>query len=132
MPLGASSIQSPRLVCAVTHARTLSPCSSRIAFLPCSILPCRVIICRACDDREGRDSLEARDVPFLIRPGCKPERSRRSRRPTNKFSPFPCLRVALTITNSLRLSFDRSIDRSNDFYRVFMVSRYDRHCQAAS
>lgn len=38
--------------------------------------PPRVVICRACNDREGRDSLEAAwDMPFLIRPKCKPERS---------------------------------------------------------
>lgn len=38
--------------------------------------PPRVVICRACNDREGRDSLEAAwDMPFLIRPRCKPERS---------------------------------------------------------
>lgn len=88
MPLGASSssIQFP-------PARVYNTCAHSFAMhlaSPFSLgrFP-RVVICRACDDREGRDSLEAWDVPFLIRPRCKPERSCLSRRPINKFFSLP-------------------------------------------
>jgi len=59
-----------------THAHAHSFAIHRLSPLPERGAPPRVVICRACNDREGRDSLEAVwDMPFLIRSRCKPERS---------------------------------------------------------
>lgn len=132
----------PRMHCMIymqhTHTRTHAHAHSfaihRLS--PERGAPPRVVICRACNDREGRDSLEAAwDMPFLIRSRCKPERSCPPSLPAvihptwsvhpRFFSCFPIISFALVDFSAIRNPID-------SYICYFVIYRYDQRRWSAA
>lgn len=109
----------PRTYHMYTHAHTYA---HSFAIHCLSPLAPSVVICRACDDHEGRDSLEATwDVPFLIRSRCK---SKRSLCPLPLLSPPPWYIISLSLFLCSCTKFLRQI-LINRLISSFMVSHFE-------